>query len=50
VVASPCSGHGFKFSNVIGRVCADLALDGRTDFDVDFLSLERFGAAKPATA
>jgi sarcosine oxidase len=50
VVASPCSGHGFKFSNIIGRISADLALDGRTDFDIDFLSLGRFGATKPATA
>lgn len=45
IVASPCSGHGFKFSNIIGRVCADLALDGRTAFDIDFLKLGRFAAA-----
>ena len=30
VVASPCSGHGFKFSCMIGRVLADLAIDGET--------------------
>jgi sarcosine oxidase len=42
VIASPCSGHGFKFSNVIGSICADLALDGRTAFDIDFLRLKRF--------
>ena len=30
VVASPCSGHGFKFSCLIGRVLADLAIDGET--------------------
>ena len=35
VVASPCSGHGFKFSCLIGRVLADLALDGRTDVAID---------------
>ena len=45
VVASPCSGHGFKFSNIIGQVCADLALTGETDFDIDFLRLNRFRAA-----
>jgi sarcosine oxidase len=28
VVGSPCSGHGFKFTPVIGRILADLA-DGR---------------------
>lgn len=30
IVASPCSGHGFKFSCLIGRVLADLAVDGLT--------------------
>ena len=45
VIASPCSGHGFKFSNVVGQICADLALDGRTDFDIDFLSPARFRTA-----
>lgn len=41
VIASPCSGHGFKFSNIIGRICADLALHGRTDFDINFLKANR---------
>jgi sarcosine oxidase len=31
IVASPCSGHGFKFSCLIGRVLADLATDGTTE-------------------
>ena len=34
IVASPCSGHGFKFSSLIGRVLADLAVDGTTAIDV----------------
>ncbi len=34
IVASPCSGHGFKFSCLIGRVLADLAIDGATAIDV----------------
>jgi glycine/D-amino acid oxidase-like deaminating enzyme len=42
VIASPCSGHGFKFSNVVGLICADLALEGTTSFDIDFLSPARF--------
>jgi len=42
VIASPCSGHGFKFSNIVGRICAELALDGQTDFDIGFLSPTRF--------
>ena len=44
VIASPCSGHGFKFSNVIGRVAADLLLEGTTPFEIGFLSLDRFGS------
>ena len=27
IVASPCSGHGFKFAPVIGEILADLAID-----------------------
>jgi len=45
VIASPCSGHGFKFSNIIGSMVADLALEGRTTFDIDFLSINRFRAS-----
>jgi sarcosine oxidase len=44
VIASPCSGHGFKFSNVVGRMCADLVLEGNTDFEIGFLTIGRFGA------
>lgn len=35
IVASPCSGHGFKFSCLIGRVLADLAIDGESRVVVD---------------
>jgi sarcosine oxidase len=34
IVASPCSGHGFKFSCLIGRVLADLATTGSTEVAV----------------
>lgn len=44
VIASPCSGHGFKFSNVIGSIAADLALNGRTNFEIGFLSIARFAS------
>lgn len=43
VIASPCSGHGFKFSNVIGSIAADLVLEGITSHEIGFLSLSRFG-------
>ena len=41
VVVSPCSGHGFKFSSVVGEIAADLALDGMTRHDIGFLRLAR---------
>jgi monomeric sarcosine oxidase len=37
--AAGLSGHGFKFVPVLGRVLADLALDGGTDLPVEFLSV-----------
>jgi sarcosine oxidase len=36
IVASPCSGHGFKFSCLIGRILAVLARHGTTDQPIDF--------------
>lgn len=42
VCASACSGHGFKFSSVIGEILADLALDGATAHPIGFLSAARF--------
>jgi sarcosine oxidase len=35
IVASPCSGHGFKFSCLIGRVLAELATDGKSTEEID---------------
>lgn len=34
VLASPCSGHGFKFGSVVGKILAELALDGETSHDI----------------
>ncbi len=44
VIASACSGHGFKFAPVVGEIIADLADDGRTDHPIDFLRYARFAA------
>jgi len=44
VVASACSGHGFKFASVIGEILADLVLDGETEHPIGFLSSERLGS------
>lgn len=41
IIASPCSGHGFKFASVIGEVLADLALEGGSRFDLSLFSIER---------
>jgi len=43
IVASACSGHGFKFASVIGEILADLVLDGETAHPIGFLSSERPG-------
>jgi sarcosine oxidase len=40
IVASPCSGHGFKFSCLIGRVLADLAATGTTPLAIDAWRIE----------
>ncbi len=34
LIASACSGHGFKFSPVIGEILADLAESKRPQFDL----------------
>lgn len=44
IVASPCSGHGYKFCSVIGEILADLAIDGTTRHDISLFSLDRFQA------
>lgn len=40
IVASPCSGHGFKFSCLIGRALADLVQGGSTDSAFDLWRLD----------
>lgn len=42
IVASPCSGHGFKFAPVIGDIIAELVMDGATRRDIARFSLARF--------
>lgn len=40
-VASACSGHGFKFSCLLGEILADLATQGETQTDLGPWSLQR---------
>ena len=42
IVASPCSGHGFKFCAVVGEVLADLVERGETAHDIGLFRLRRF--------
>ena len=41
IIASPCSGHGFKFSSLTGRILSDMALENDTGFDLSPFSLTR---------
>lgn len=44
VVASPCSGHGYKFASVIGEVLAELATTGRSRMDLSLFNIRRLAA------
>ncbi|HEX5578568.1 MAG TPA: N-methyl-L-tryptophan oxidase [Candidatus Limnocylindria bacterium] len=41
-VAAGFSGHGYKFTSLVGEVMADLASEGRTRHDIRLFRLERF--------
>ena len=41
-IACGLSGHGFKFSSVLGEALADLALEGHTKLPIEFLGPQRF--------
>jgi sarcosine oxidase len=45
IIGSPCSGHGFKFSSVVGEILADLADEGATTHDIALHRLERLYTA-----
>lgn len=42
IIASPCSGHGFKHSAAIGEALAEQVIDGKSKIDVSSFSLKRF--------
>jgi glycine/D-amino acid oxidase-like deaminating enzyme len=42
VFAAGLSGHGFKFAPVLGAALVDLALEGGSSLQIEFLSLNRF--------
>ena len=41
LIASPCSGHGFKFSSAIGEILADIVTTGETSFDLSPFAIAR---------
>jgi len=49
LVASPCSGHGFKFSSVIGELAAALLCEEKPSFDLSLFRIDRF-TGSPAGA
>ena len=44
-IAAGFSGHGYKFCSVVGEIMADLALDGRSPFDLSLFGIGRFATA-----
>ncbi|MEX0852825.1 MAG: N-methyl-L-tryptophan oxidase [Bauldia sp.] len=42
IVASPCSGHGYKFASPIGEIIADLATGADCAFDLSMFRIGRF--------
>jgi len=41
------AGHGFKFASLLGRILSDLAVDGKTVFQIDHFSLQRSAITDP---
>jgi len=41
IVASPCSGHGFKFSSFTGKILADLAMNKTPGLDISPFRIAR---------
>ena len=44
IIASPCSGHGFKHSAAIGEVLAELIIEGKSKLDISSFGIDRFNA------
>lgn len=40
IIASPCSGHGFKFSSAIGKLLSEMACEVPLSFDISAFSLK----------
>lgn len=49
LLASPCSGFGFKFASAIGELLADLLVDGKTTWDLRAFGIGRLISRAPST-
>lgn len=47
IIASPCSGHGFKFASAIGKMLTDMVLERPTGFDLTPFRIDRFDLNRP---
>lgn len=41
IIASPCSGHGFKFSSVVGKLLCDMSMERPLSFDISVFNIAR---------
>jgi sarcosine oxidase len=46
LIASPCSGHGFKHSAAGGEVLAELVLEGKSRIDISRFGIDMFNATR----
>jgi sarcosine oxidase len=42
IIASPCSGHGFKFASVNGKILSDMAVGKKPELDISMFRISRF--------
>ncbi|MDJ0511415.1 MAG: N-methyl-L-tryptophan oxidase [Crocosphaera sp.] len=42
LVAAGFSGHGFKFTNLVGKILTDLITQGKTEYDLSLFAIKRF--------
>jgi sarcosine oxidase len=50
ILASPCSGHGFKFASILGEVLADLATGKTPTNDISRFRIDRLTAGSSGSA
>ena len=48
LLVSPCSGHGFKFSSVVGKICREVLFEGGSKLDIGLFSLKSHAAQRNA--